>query len=150
VAVLAEGFSVIATLDAVERRYSGGRQAYVSDCPNRTYCEDDLICRVGFMSATDALEWVYQIEKKGLVIGPVDEFVDVALVDSLNGQFGSCAWIELERDQSDILWVKQKNDSSSVRSAHEGFNGERMLFTDAKDVISMREVKEKQWWQFWC
>jgi hypothetical protein len=63
--VLADGFNVIARLDALDSRHPGGRQTYKTDCPNRSYCADDNVCRGGFMIAAEALEWVDELEVKG-------------------------------------------------------------------------------------
>ena len=54
-AVLVEGFSVIVRKEALERNFPGGLDAYQRQLPNRTYCADDQLCRVGFMAQADAM-----------------------------------------------------------------------------------------------
>jgi hypothetical protein len=54
-AILVEGFSVIVRKEALERNFPSGLDAYQRQRPNETYCYNDKLCRVGFMTQDEAM-----------------------------------------------------------------------------------------------
>ena len=52
-AVLTEMYNVVIRVSTLTVYYPGGVAAYESVCPNRTFCSDGEVCRVGFMSWAD-------------------------------------------------------------------------------------------------
>ena len=51
--VLLEAISVIVRRETLERKYPGGVDGYARDCPNRTFCADEYLTRVGFTGPPD-------------------------------------------------------------------------------------------------
>ena len=66
-AVLVEALSVIVRRDRIEEKYSGGWSAFKKSIPNATFCADDEIAAVAFMSPNDVQAYVNRLERKGLV-----------------------------------------------------------------------------------
>ena len=93
-AVLVEATSVIVRRDILDVFYPGGVSAYALDCPNRTYCEDAHLTRVGFMHATQVRSHVSRLEAFGLQTLLDDRFIDLAIVTQDTGPTRSCDWLE--------------------------------------------------------
>jgi hypothetical protein len=111
-AVLADGFSVIVRKEALERTFPGGLAAYQRQVPNETYCHDDQLCRVGFMTEGDAVAHARRLVAAGLT-GPAEgPSPDVALVCSKAGVFGPCDRLDLR-----MVWLKSDGQSVSVMLA---------------------------------
>jgi len=53
-AVLTECMNVAVKCDPTARLYPGGVDGLERDCPNKTFCSDGLLARIGFMSVVDA------------------------------------------------------------------------------------------------
>jgi len=92
-AVLAEMYSVILRTPSIEAKYSGGLEAYRSACPNATFCSDGEVCRIGFMTQTDAQAFLDSLKDWGLTI----EYGDAAVVDERQGLLQPCDWLEFGR-----------------------------------------------------
>lgn len=93
-AVLVEGISVIVRRDAIESKYRGGWAAFVADVPNATFCADDEIARVGFMSAADVEAFIEGLQLEGLSFLEGGKAIDVAVVDQQRGLATQCDWLE--------------------------------------------------------
>lgn len=52
-AVLVEAISVIIRRNAIVERFVGGWDAFQQTIPNGTFCKDDDLVRVGFMTPND-------------------------------------------------------------------------------------------------
>jgi len=65
--VLAAAFSVVISVETLNRKYPGGAIQYARDCPNQTFCSDGLLTRVGLMTTDDMLSFVRSLEHHGLV-----------------------------------------------------------------------------------
>jgi hypothetical protein len=87
-AVLVEAITVVVRRDTLERVYAGGVDGYELDCPNATFCTDDDLTSVGFMTSTDVRAFVERLVDAGL--GFVDDqgFVDIA---------AACGWLAFSR-----------------------------------------------------
>jgi hypothetical protein len=92
-AVLVEAISVVIRLETIADKYPGGVDQYVNDCPNRTLCMDDEIVRVGFMTNSDAYDFIGSLERLGFRCVVDDEFDEVAVVDQLRGIEFPCDWL---------------------------------------------------------
>jgi hypothetical protein len=96
--VSASGFSVIVQNRTLKDRFPGGLEAFERICPNRTFCTDGVISRVGFMRLEDALTFIGTLEASGLVAFPQGTSLDVALT-SQSGEVAhslhACDWLEL-------------------------------------------------------
>ena len=80
-AVLIEALNVIVKVSVLEARYPGGLDAYIADCPNRTFCRDDRLTRVGFMHPHDVEMFLTILGNRSLVLFDADGWRDVAVVD---------------------------------------------------------------------
>jgi hypothetical protein len=77
--VSCRGYSVIVRNSVVENGLVGGVDTYKRLCPNRTFCTDGFICRVGFMHLNDAKSFVSEVTNTALFNrGSVEDF---AIVD---------------------------------------------------------------------
>ena len=92
--VLAEAISVIVPVSVLEQKYPGGAVQYARDCPNRTFCFDDHLTRMGFMAPTDVSVYVDHLVKLGLTYLCAGKAIDFVVVDQNYGPTTPCDWIE--------------------------------------------------------
>jgi tetratricopeptide (TPR) repeat protein len=105
-AVLIEAYSVVVRNTTLAAKYPGGVERYRLDCPNRTFCADEFLCQIGFMTQGDADFFVAQLAAKGLTPYRKDAAEDVAMVTSVDGPLRPCSWLELGRcGQAVIAWL---------------------------------------------
>jgi hypothetical protein len=87
--VLIEAYSVIVSRGTLERLYPGGVASYERDSPNRTFCADPHLTRVGFMVSEDAWYYIEQIlSPRGLTFLDGGRCVDIAVADPRQGSAG--------------------------------------------------------------
>lgn len=97
--VLAEALSVIVPRERLAQGFPGGVSEYRSRVPNRTYCEDDNLTRVGFMTPDDVHQWLNFLGRTpGLTLATDDRWIDVAVVDQFRGPTAPCEWLEFARE----------------------------------------------------
>lgn len=106
--VLVEAISVIVRRSTLEQKYPGGLAQYQRNCPNRTFCADDTLTRIGFMAPEEAQAWIDHLQLHGLVNLRGDTSIDVAIVHQVEGFLGLCDWLEGGIDESGIgrVWLK--------------------------------------------
>ena len=92
-AVLCEAISVIVRVDRITAM-PNGMQGFHSMVPNSTYCVDDELVRVGFMSHDDVAHFVRQLEQQGLTYLRDGAAVDLIVVDQQRGPLAPCSWID--------------------------------------------------------
>jgi len=61
--VLVEAISVIVRISTLRDKYPSGVDAYRALCPNRTYCADEPLTRIGFMVPDDVRGFVKILER---------------------------------------------------------------------------------------
>ena len=115
--VLVEGYSVICQLESLERSYAGGVQAYENSVPNKTYCKDAYLCRVGFAHASDVRAWLKQCESAGLKTDDGHSWVDVAVVVQGAGLSWECPWLTLETDEFGTMWAGLSSEDKQPPAA---------------------------------
>jgi hypothetical protein len=93
--VVVQFVSVVVRRAAVERGYPGGISQFERDVPNRTFCADRHLVRVGFMSSTDADDFIGQLAINGLQSCPNGKG-DICVVDHLSGPETVCPWLRFE------------------------------------------------------
>ena len=96
-AVLVEGLSVIIRKDAIKRSFRGGWRAFLRTIPNRTFCADEDLVRVGFMIPNDVQTYIDMMKDHGLCFLDQGSPVDIAVVDQLTGPTTKCDWLEFSR-----------------------------------------------------
>jgi hypothetical protein len=105
-AVLVEAISVIIRRDAVETKYPNGLSGFVNDCPNKTFCSDGDLVRIGFMTPQDTEIFCDRLVDLGFddfEVGPGEDFV---VVDQLCGPTTECDWIKVFDHHINDLKVK--------------------------------------------
>lgn len=88
-----DALSVIIRQSTLRAKYPGGVQQYAADCPNRTYCADAHLTRVGFLAAQDAQHFVGRLERLGLGYIRDGVCTDIAVVDQVTGSITPCEWL---------------------------------------------------------
>ncbi len=96
-AVLVEALSAVARRDAIDERYEGGWDGFVSDVPNGTLCTDEVIVRVGFMHPADAEPYAVLLQRRGLRFLMNGTAIDFATLDQQRGIVSPCDWLEFAR-----------------------------------------------------
>jgi hypothetical protein len=102
VAVLCEAISVIVRIDRIRTAHVGGWSGYMARIPNATHCHDGLLSRVGFMAPDDVRWWTEDLQANGLrLLGP-GGFVDIAIVDQLQGPTRPAQWLDFGHDDGGV------------------------------------------------
>lgn len=99
-AVLVEAISVVVRLDAINEKYPGGWDRFVTTVPNATLCFDDNIARVGFMNPQDSQDFIDTLWQNGLEwinnTGGQGKAQDFVVVDQQKGALDPCEWLAIE------------------------------------------------------
>jgi len=114
--VLVEAINVIVRKETLERKYPGGLEAHEGNCPNKSFCADDYLTRVGFMHPTDVAEFIDRLVSLGFVFHDGEKFADVAVVDQRVGLTAPCHWLEVGRftDGFAGCWLAGTEDQSTA------------------------------------
>jgi hypothetical protein len=96
-AVLVEAISAITRRDAINAKYPGGWDAFVSAVPNATLCFDDRIARVGFMIPHDVELFIDRLTQSRLTFLADGKAQDIAVADQQRGLTAECEWLEFGR-----------------------------------------------------
>ena len=93
-AVLVEAISVIVRRDAIDRLYSGGWDSFIKTIPNQSFCTDDELTRVGFLSPDETEAYIDELFTGGLRYLVDGKAQDVCVVDQQRGPMVECDWLE--------------------------------------------------------
>ena len=93
--VLVEAISVIIKVEAIQSKFPGGWNGFENVVPNQTLCSDGEIARVGFMDPADAESFIEELTTSDLTFLLDGRFVDIAVVDQLQGPTAVCDWVEV-------------------------------------------------------
>jgi hypothetical protein len=120
-AVLVEGISVIVRRETIQKRFEGGWRAFVETVPNRTFCTDDVLARVGFMNPFDVESYIDTLKERGLQFLADGKALDIAVFDQLRGPTTGCDWLNYARlplgESGDVIAACWLNDASvEIRS----------------------------------
>ena len=109
-AVLIECMNVVVKCEPAARLYPGGMDGLEKDCPNKTFCSDGLVARVGFMSIIDARRYIVELQRYGLTYCLKDECVDIALVSVEHGFEHDCHWLCVDQHEKGycFAWMAGK------------------------------------------
>jgi hypothetical protein len=104
-AVLIEATSIIIRVQAIHDRYSGGWESFVQKIPNQTFCSDNELARIGFMTPDDCKSFVDDLECHRIIFLKDGRSQDVIVADQLRGFTVPCDWadfgqVELKRGQT--------------------------------------------------
>ena len=114
--VLVEALNVIVPCPVLEGKYVGGVRAYAGDCPNRTFCCDGHLTRVGFCAPADVAAFVNRLKARGLVLVDGEQFRELAIVDEYRGPTAPCPWLEGGRHEAgfSVVWLKGVSPTPAV------------------------------------
>ncbi len=96
-AVLCEALSVIIPTQTVEEKFTGERKGFHESIPNRTYCSDGELERVGFLTPDDVGEFIDVLKDGGLTLLKNKECIDFCVIDMNQGPTAKCDWIEFHK-----------------------------------------------------
>lgn len=102
-AVLVEAITVITRLSSIESHFHGGIDAFHALLPNASSCADAHLIRVGFMTPQDMQQFVDQLVAGGLRLFDGQHFVDVAVVDQMNGPTAPTPWLNIYQITEDRI-----------------------------------------------
>jgi len=94
-AVLIEGISVIIKRKSIEEKYSGGWDSFLNCIPNKTFCYDDELVRIGFMVPDDVKKYINSLEENNLTYIEKGRAIDLVVVDQLRNSIVNSNWIEI-------------------------------------------------------
>lgn len=120
--VLVECISVIVRRESLERTYPGGARGYEALCPNRTFCADEHLTRVGFMTPADVGMFCEHLERHGLVFFDGAQFVDIAVVDQHQGPTRPCDWLSFGKHVAGFTLAWLRGTSPGAMSAPVGWS----------------------------
>lgn len=105
--VVVEGISVIVRRSILEQKYPGGFNTYRTNCPNKTFCADAHLTRVGFMVPNDVQQFVGQLQMHGLEFVSEGIAADIAVLDQMRGPTVPCSWLEFTKypDGVAVCWL---------------------------------------------
>jgi len=92
--VLVECISVIVKCRSLEEKYPGGIASHEIDAPNRTFCTDGHLARVGFMTPADVEPFVDSLRLRELTFFDGVDCGDVTVVDQHRGPTTPVSWCE--------------------------------------------------------
>ena len=92
--VVCDVISVIVRISTLEEKYPGGLEAYGRAAPAPTFCSDEHLTRVGFVSREEVGTFVEGLQEKGLIFIDGGECVDIAVVDQFAGATAPVPWLE--------------------------------------------------------
>src|SRR5262245_41251466 len=95
-------------------------QEYEQSCPNGTFCTDGEVCRVAFMTSSDAAHYIQKLESFGFVRPGVEGSPEVAVINERRGFEWPCDWLEVSRvdfgdgQSAETAWAKGTKLSTMV------------------------------------
>jgi hypothetical protein len=92
-AILVEAVTVIVRNATLAARYPGGVDGFRRDCPNATYCADEHLSSVSFMTPGDADVFVAQLAIRGLVPSRTSGGAEDVAMANPAGPITECDWL---------------------------------------------------------
>ena len=92
-AVPCKCINVIVPVATLQEKYPGGVAGDERVINSPSFCNDELVTRVGFMAPIDVKFWIDSLEEHGLVLLEHGTFADIAVVDMLDGLTAPCTWL---------------------------------------------------------
>jgi hypothetical protein len=93
-------------------RLAGGVVSYYAMIPNRTFCTDGRLTRVGFMVPDDVKAFVENLQGLGLQLRDESGFLEMAVVDQLSGPTLPCTWLRFDRHPEGFSSVRLADEPS--------------------------------------
>jgi hypothetical protein len=146
-AVLAEAISVVIKVESLLSLATEDQIKFTQSIPNKTFCGDGELIRVGFMNPADVHSYVEQLKSLGLIFIKDDHAIDLVVVDQLKGPIHNCSWIDfgvidLNDSGNKIKSCKLKGSTISQVSCPSGWSFENSL-SSKSGFISNDEESDK-------
>lgn len=88
-----EFINLIIPKEILEEKYGGGIEKFKTDCPNKSFREDESLVRVGFMNNNDLYNFLDVVTSNGLEYK--EEFTtDFVIINTLSGVSWDVDWVE--------------------------------------------------------
>ena len=100
-AVLVEAISVIIKRSAIDEKFPGEWNGFLSQLPNKTMCADSELVRIGFMSPVDVESYVKLLESHGIQYKANGPAIDLVVADQQRGFAETCDWASFGRGSID-------------------------------------------------
>jgi hypothetical protein len=106
-AILIEAINVVFQLGTLRERYPGGLASFEEDVPNRSFCADDHLARVGFLQQPEMEAFADRLDELGFCAIIDGKCADFAIVDQVHGPIAPCDWFEWGRhvDGFNLGWL---------------------------------------------
>jgi hypothetical protein len=92
-----EFFSVVVPKQVIEQKYNGGLTQYITDCPNKSYQEDEYLTRVGFMSQEPLNKYCENLISNGFHFdNESNSSTDFVVVQSYLGKRWIADWLLID------------------------------------------------------
>lgn len=90
-----EFINLIIPKEILEEKYEGGIGKFKTDCPNKSFREDESLVRVGFMNNNDLYTFLDLVTSNGLKFkeGSTTDFV---IISVLSGASWEVDWIDYD------------------------------------------------------
>lgn len=149
-AVLIEAWSVIVRRDAVDARFNGKWQSFLSSVPNRTLCFDTKLARVAFMAWGDAEAYMKFLVANGLVQANNEHWLDMVVLNHDAGLEEPAPWLKtvsttLKPGQHVLVaWLSERTSPEGITyfptefAAPEGWAYETSLLAHSKLVPDIK------------
>ena len=137
--VLIEAASVIVRKKAIEERLFGGLAKFQELVPNNTYCEDDFLVRVGFMSIDESKNFIELLETYGLRFLVNERTEDITYAQQGIGFTYPCDWAEcfqvfLFEPKKSVMVCKMIEDESDRLGLPNDWKPADLKFASEEDL----------------
>ena len=92
-AVLIEAISVVIKRSVIDDKYPGGIEGFKRDAPNKTFCADEHLARIGFMSPVDVKAYCKELASHGFIYHVDQVPEDFVVIDQQSGPVVPCEWV---------------------------------------------------------
>lgn len=144
-AVLIEALNVVVRRALLEQRFPGGIIGFQDIVPNKTFCADEHLVRVGFMDPASVGDFVATLERYGFELFDGSRFTDMAVVDQLRGPTAPAPWLTMERAEQGHAFAYMTGTPSGTLQTPEtwtlaiSLSNEQDIFTPLQDVADQFE-----------
>jgi len=146
-AVLAEALSVVIKVESLLNLSTENQVKFTQNIPNKTFCGDGELIRIGFMSPSDVQSYADSLKSLGLVFMENSTAKDFVVVDQFRGPTTDCSWIdfgdiELGDTGNSIKSCRLKGSTITQVSCPTGWSFEQSL-SNRPGYIDNDRIPEK-------
>jgi len=147
--VLVEAISLVIRRAALDQKFEGGTNAFLSYCASRLSsehryaCSDDHLVCLSYYTNDAADRGAVPLLGAGLIEIENDEFADFAVIDQHYGPVLDCRWLEWSRDPAGFTSAWLAGELPGELTTPQGWTVEQSLQLKRADmsVLSDRALK---------